>query len=119
MSCPRCNSLLPTNANFCPNCGSQVALAATGTTQRLDSSQPISIYGTLAEGICPKCHCTEIYTSERGLIAGTPAVLNLHDIWRGTATINSYLCSKCGYIELFMADAKHLPDIFQTWKRVG
>lgn len=72
--------------------------------------------------MCPKCGSTEIYVDDRGLVEadGGITVINLHDIWHGSkATINTYVCVACGYLELFLADTKRIPDIRQSWRRIG
>ena len=121
MRCPACANELPSDANFCPDCGRHLAIAAVGSTQRLIPPQQLSFQSTLPEGTCPKCGSTEIFVDDRGLVdaSGGITVLNLHDMWHGSkAAINTYLCSACGYLELFLADTDRLPDIVRTWRRI-
>jgi hypothetical protein len=28
------------------------------------------------------------------------------------------LCAACGYVELFLADISHIPEITKTWRRL-
>lgn len=121
MRCPACQDLLPTDAHFCPACGVELKRVESGPTHRLDLVQPLSFQNALPEGVCPKCASTEIYVDDRGLIgAGTScaAVLNLHDWFGQKATIYTYICIACGYIELYLADASQVARIQKTWRRV-
>ncbi|HBE25219.1 MAG TPA: hypothetical protein DDW33_05975, partial [Ktedonobacter sp.] len=46
MNCPKCNTLLETNARFCPRCGEQVsAIALNNTPANPASSYPPAYIG--------------------------------------------------------------------------
>jgi predicted nucleic-acid-binding Zn-ribbon protein len=114
MRCSTCTDELPVDALFCPSCGTRLAPPI--------SAPALAFQRTLSEGICPKCGSTEIYVDDRGLVDATGgiSVLNLHDIWHGSkAAINTYLCAACGYLEFFLAETDRLPEIIQTWRRIG
>lgn len=122
MLCPNCSDELPSNATFCPSCGTRLTFPISNTSEPAHAQPTVSFQRTLSEGICPKCGSTEIYVDDRGLVdaAGGIAVLNLHDKWYGSkAAINTYLCAACGYLEFFLADTERLSDIVQTWRRLG
>src|SRR5262245_29772135 len=122
MRCPTCSTDVPSDANFCSACGGHLTPAAIGQTQRLIPLAPPAFQRTLPEGICPKCGSTEIYADDRGLVdaSGGITVMNLHDMWHGSkASINTYVCVACGYLELFLSDMDRISDIRQRWRRVG
>jgi hypothetical protein len=121
MRCPLCSFDLPGDANFCPACGGPLDAASVGPTQRLIPPAAPTFQRTLPEGVCPKCGSTEIYVDDRGLVdaSGGITVINLHDIWHGSkASINTYICVACGYLELFLGEMDRIPDIVQSWRRV-
>lgn len=122
MRCHLCNVDIPTEANFCPTCGAQQILAATGPTRRLSQSQRSPYPPLMVNGICPKCGATEIYVDDKGLRdtgQGSYTALNLHSFWFAhTASIHTYLCAACGFIEIYLADKDNLSTIIEKWQRV-
>src|SRR5215216_2526677 len=100
---------LPTDAEFCPDCGTQVQRAVTGATQRLSASTAPN---------CPKCgnlmdrgfipdeyHDRNEVTvwvqgrPERSLETGA-VVLSGTRMWQ----VVTYRCTGCGYLESFARD---------------
>jgi hypothetical protein len=107
--CATCKQPLPTDAEFCPDCGAAVQQAVTGATQRL--YRPI-------ESRCPKCG----YPMERGFIPDEYRDRNEITVWvqgqpersseNGTVVLAgtrmwqvvTYRCTGCGYLESFARD---------------
>jgi predicted RNA-binding Zn-ribbon protein involved in translation (DUF1610 family) len=109
MNCATCHQLLPSDADFCPNCGAQVRRAAIGPTQRLES---------LTVPTCPKCgnamqrgFIPDEYRDRNEISVWVPGVperspsngaIELADsqMWR----IATYRCRNCGYLESYATD---------------
>lgn len=120
MQCQVCAADIPADARFCSTCGVELDAGVTRSTQRLAQTQPV-LQRALPEGMCPKCGSVEIYVDNAGLVdaRGGYSVLSLHDMWHGrTAPLSTYLCTACGYVELFLADVSHIPEIMKTWRRL-
>ena len=121
MRCHVCSADIPADARFCPTCGVELVIAAPHPTQQLDQPSQSVLQRALPEGTCPKCGSVDIYVDNAGLVdvRGGYSALSLHDIWHGrTAPLSTYLCAACGYVELFLADISHIPEIMKTWRRL-
>jgi predicted nucleic-acid-binding Zn-ribbon protein len=121
VQCHVCYADIPADARFCPTCGVELVVATMHSTRQLDQESQLTLQRALPEGTCPKCGSTEIYVDNAGLVdaRGGYSVLSLHDIWHGrTAPLSTYLCAACGYVELFLADISHIPEITKTWRRL-
>jgi hypothetical protein len=107
--CAMCRQALPTDAEFCPACGTSVQHAATGVTQRLHTS---------TAPICPKCgdpmdrgfipdeyrDRNEVTVWVQGLPERSPetgtVILSGTRMWR----VVTYRCAGCGYLESYARD---------------
>ena len=65
-------------------------------------------------GVCPKCDAREVHLVEK-----TPTELAIALGWTNTAFVNFYVCTKCGYLEVFVKDRKLLPNIAERYPKVG
>lgn len=55
-----------------------------------------------SSGNCPKCGSREIYTDAGVTAYGQTRLLQV-GFWR-TATLDRYMCTRCGYVELYLRD---------------
>ncbi|MBL1077217.1 hypothetical protein JK358_22720 [Nocardia sp. 2] len=82
----------------------------------------------MRNGICSKCSATTIFASQNGLRLGdyTHAVVMPHTgpgfrgILRGhnTAGLWQFVCTTCGYLEMYVLDGEALGVIAQQWMPV-
>lgn len=81
----------------------------------------------MIDGVCPKCQSGKIYRSiseeGEGLTAGTYQALVevMAGKTQATLRMNTYICTNCGYIELYAA-AQPDPQVFkhaEGWEEVG
>jgi hypothetical protein len=109
MDCATCHAPLPTDAQFCPTCGTKISTAVTGPTQRLHPSGELT---------CLRCGSEMeqgfTYEYERNgrqrsrWVAGEPE----RSIWHGGIStsdkrilrIRTYRCIACGYLESYARD---------------
>jgi hypothetical protein len=109
IECAICRQPLPADAEFCPDCGTQVQRAMTGATLRLSTSTAPS---------CPKCG----NPMDRGFIPDEYRDRNEVTVWvlgqpersletgrvvlTGTRMwhVVTYRCTACGYLESYARD---------------
>jgi len=80
----------------------------------------------MKNGVCPKCHSTQVYrgasTEGEGLSAGTFNFLVeiSREKTQTTLWIDTYICRVCGYVEMHIAnrdDLQALPED-DGWEKV-
>jgi RNA polymerase subunit RPABC4/transcription elongation factor Spt4 len=115
--CPTCQSIVPTDANYCPMCGIRVTHAVMGPTQRLSS--PHNGLG-LPYGICPYCQTATVYTDQdrRATDQGTTALVITRGFLPQDAPTVHYVCTTCGYLERYVPYAYDRRMIAQHWSYV-
>jgi predicted nucleic-acid-binding Zn-ribbon protein len=64
-------------------------------------------------GICLKCGEKEVH-----LASNTTVEVAVALTWRESATLDYYVCTNCGYVELFVQDAELLPKIAEKYPKV-
>jgi len=79
------------------------------------------------DGVCPKCHSTEVYRGScaegEGLTAGSYSVLV--EVMAGktqtTLWVDTYICRACGYLEMHVANRNDLGVLSQAdgWVQAG
>lgn len=67
----------------------------------------------MKNGICPKCNGKEVH-----LYKNTGAELAISVGFLGSASVVYYICTDCGYVELFVEDKSKLPKIAEKYPRV-
>lgn len=68
----------------------------------------------MTTGICPKCSGSEIR-----VVANTATEVAISIGWTATAFLNYYVCTDCGYVELYVQDEKLLPKLAEKYPKVG
>jgi len=68
----------------------------------------------MTTGICPKCNGSEI-----SVVANTATEVAISLGWTATAFLNYYVCTNCGYVELFVQDEKLLPKLAEKYPKVS
>jgi len=64
-------------------------------------------------GICPKCEARKVH-----IFKNTAAELSINLSFFGSAGLIYYICTNCGYIEMFVEDHKKLPQIAEKYPKV-
>ena len=67
----------------------------------------------MRNGRCPKCDGMEVHE-----VAKTAVEVAIALSWMSTADLSYYVCSKCGYVELYVKDTSLLPKIAEKYPRV-
>ncbi len=67
----------------------------------------------MKEGICQKCEAKQVH-----LASNTAVEVAVALTWRESATLDYYVCTNCGYVELFVQDKTLLPKIAEKYPRV-
>jgi hypothetical protein len=67
----------------------------------------------MKDGICPKCAAREVH-----IFKNTGAELSINVGFFGAAGVVYYICTGCGYIELFVDDKENLPKIAAKYPKV-
>ncbi|MBS1792309.1 MAG: hypothetical protein JSS81_00565 [Acidobacteria bacterium] len=69
---------------------------------------------SMKNGICPKCEARAVH-----LFSGTGAELSIRLGPFSAAGVVYYVCTSCGYVELFVEDREKLPRIAEKYPKVG
>lgn len=68
----------------------------------------------MKDGICPKCNQKEVH-----FYLNTAAELSINLSFFGSAGLIYYICTNCGYLELFVEDKENLPKIAEKYPKVS
>jgi len=73
----------------------------------------------MKKGVCPKCNSREVYSGTR---VKNKAGMNFSNTipltGLSTATLDNYVCGRCGYVESYIAKEKDLAKIERKWPLV-
>ena len=69
----------------------------------------------MKNGICLKCEAKEIHVYTN--MDGQSAIAITMWKWKN-AKIDYYICTNCGYVELFVQDKSLLPEIAEKYPKV-
>ena len=67
----------------------------------------------MKDGVCPKCKAAEVH-----IVTQTAVEVSIAITWSKTAGLNYYVCTNCGYVELFVQEEGHLPHIAEKYPKV-
>jgi predicted nucleic-acid-binding Zn-ribbon protein len=67
----------------------------------------------MKNGKCPKCNSREIYKNS-SVSSRSTLVVSLFK----QARLQDYVCSQCGYLEVYVFKSEDLKKIKEKWKRV-
>lgn len=74
----------------------------------------------MKSGVCPKCQQATVHLRDKGFQIGE----HVHGLMIRTSMIvrpssyDSYLCTACGYAEVYVTDQAKLAEVAQAWPRV-
>ena len=75
----------------------------------------------MKNGKCPKCGSATVYTKEKGVYIGNGmTVINTGGILLTNDSTVSYLCTNCGYFEIYFTNLDKLAEVTRNkgWKLV-
>ncbi len=72
----------------------------------------------MKDGICPKCHSTNVFTKERGTWWGEGLRLSTRFMDKVDLHYQTYICTECGYFENYVTDKDELAKVAEKWERV-
>lgn len=67
----------------------------------------------MKDGACPKCGSNEIH-----VVSNTATEVAIAIKWSSTAYLTYYVCTECGYVELYVKDKHLLPRIAEKYPKV-
>ena len=71
----------------------------------------------MRNGQCPKCSASTIYTKRNGIAAESGITVSFGLF--SYAEFDAYICTTCGYTEIYIADKSDLLKIAEKWRKVG
>jgi predicted nucleic-acid-binding Zn-ribbon protein len=66
----------------------------------------------MKDGICPKCEAKDVHVYS----SSTEVSVKLSIF--GSAGVGYYICTNCGYVELFIENKEDLPKIAEKYPKV-
>ena len=74
----------------------------------------------ITDGECPRCSSREIYLTENGIGGAEFTFVRRISLGSKSTTMETYLCTRCGYFENYIANQKHLDQISKLalWVKV-
>jgi predicted nucleic-acid-binding Zn-ribbon protein len=67
----------------------------------------------MKRGRCPKCDSSEVYRKTRGPLEEGVSI----SLW-AAATLDTYICTNCGYVENYAVDDGNFAKIVKKWRKV-
>ncbi len=73
----------------------------------------------MKQGKCPRCGSEEVHSGVEVLPKSGPFGSNSIPISIvSIAALDNYVCTDCGYLERYIADAEKLKEIVKKWPKV-
>jgi hypothetical protein len=73
----------------------------------------------MKRGVCPKCGSPTVYSQPGGLGFANQANIYIYAGRRSKASpTRAYLCTTCGYYEVYLTDKDFLAEAAKAWPRV-
>lgn len=67
----------------------------------------------MKSGQCPKCGSSDVYQRSKGPFEEGVSI----SLW-AAATLDTYLCTNCGYVEHYALDDGNFAKIVKKWDKV-
>lgn len=72
----------------------------------------------MRSGLCPKCKTPTVYRKTDGIGLGGRGVY-VRTSWATAASpAECYVCTRCGYFEMYVLDEKKMAEVTSTWEKV-
>jgi hypothetical protein len=72
----------------------------------------------MKNGKCPKCGSATIYTKPGGLGFGNISQVFIYLKSGYPASTKAYICTTCGYYEVYVTATSVLAEVAQSWQKV-
>ena len=74
----------------------------------------------MKRGVCVKCGSKTVYTKENAVAfeQGRKGVFIKTGMGQSASDTEAYICSSCGYFEIYVIDHKKLQDVAKKWQQV-
>jgi hypothetical protein len=73
----------------------------------------------MRSGVCVKCSAPTIFAKDDGISYGSGGSLYVHTGMISQAVPSkSFVCTTCGYYELYITEPKKLADVAQKWQQI-
>lgn len=66
------------------------------------------------KAVCSKCGVNDVH-----MVPQTAVEVSIAISWSSTASIDYYVCTACGYVELYVKDNALLPKIAEKYPKVS
>jgi predicted nucleic-acid-binding Zn-ribbon protein len=76
----------------------------------------------MKNGRCPKCGSTTIHSKSGGIGFAQQTSVYVYDAgsrWAKPAPLVAYVCTSCGFFEVYMNDSGVLGDVAGAWSQVA
>ena len=74
----------------------------------------------MKSGICPKCGSSKVFSAHKLPLKGGPFGSNSIPVsLTRLAALDNYVCTECGLVESYIADADILRAVANKWERVN
>ena len=77
----------------------------------------------MKDGKCPKCNSDTVYTKRQGISFASDDYfyvrISSDRMSRSLKEVDHYVCTTCGYVEIYLEDKAKLDAIAKDWKKVG
>lgn len=70
----------------------------------------------MKDGVCPRCHASQVYSSAKINKTGNSSTIPLSFL--RNISLDNYVCVNCGYVESYIAEPEMLSRIKDIWIRV-
>ena len=71
----------------------------------------------MLNGRCPKCNSTTVFAKRNGVQVGdnSRGMFVFTSAITSTTQFDACVCSTCGFLELYVADANKLAEVTRAW----
>jgi predicted nucleic-acid-binding Zn-ribbon protein len=73
----------------------------------------------MKSGICPKCGSGNVFSAQNLPLKGGPFASNSIPVsLTSMAALDNFVCTDCGLVEQYIADAEKLKAVAKKWKPI-
>jgi hypothetical protein len=73
----------------------------------------------MKNGTCPRCSSATVYARPNGLGFGNISSVFIYGGKRSMpSSTKAYVCTTCGFFEVYLADTGALAELTQSWQKV-
>ncbi len=73
----------------------------------------------MKSGVCPKCGSNNVFSAQKLPLKGGPFGSNSIPIsLTSMAPLDNFVCTDCGLVESYIADADKLKAVAEKWERI-